>query len=281
MNPARRDRLARLTSLALLLVSAGSAGDAWGPSAQDPGAALAAVRRAVGNDQTAVRSLTLHGTLREGFDGVTARPLETPMPFEMRVLLPDHYVRIHTYKGTQRIFDGFSNGRAFYRTFLIRPDGSLDARPPQEVGRALLDIHRAYARRLLLGILADPGALTPALRVAREHFHHTITFADGDDQEITLEMSKDSRLPHRVRYVSEVHYPEPMTDADKKAGRMGSWTTTTAELTFTFEDHRAVGSLRLPHRIRQTALGRRFQEIQVERYEVNPRLTPKDFTGQD
>ena len=242
-------------------------------------------REALGGDAAiaGVKSLVLYGTVLSGFDGITAQPLNTPKTLEIRILLPTHYMRIER-DSRQEHRMGFRGGSPFVEVEAVSPDVRVSAssRPP---GPDVLSLFQQYLARLLLGMLGDAKDIA-AVKASRSPGSvgrsDAIAFAGPNGFAATVDIDTKSALPLRVRYVDDVRYPVALTDQDRAARRMpGPWTVERVEVTISFEDRRLTGSLLLPYLIRQTAAGRRFEEIRFDRIVVNPSLTAADFGRQD
>ncbi len=204
-------------------------------------------RTAIGGDANvaSVTSLVMKGTVRVSTpDG---GPPERGI--ELRILLPDHYVRIETAKDWVKR-SGFSG-----KTLLteIRAQGQMD-RPPANLGNSLLRAERARFARLLLGVgsittpevwltIRQPATGTPNMleATAQDSFMARVFYAV-------------SGVPLRVEY--------------EASGR---------QIVTAFGDRRPAGALRLPHTITTTLDGMPLEEITLSEIVVNPPLTAGDF----
>ena len=178
---------------------------------------------------------------------------------------------------------GFRGGSPFVEVEAVSPDvtgfGVIETTGPDVLSRSNI------IWRLLLGMLGDAKDIA-AVKASRSPGSvgrsDAIAFAGPNGFAATVDIDTKSALPLRVRYVDDVRYPVALTDQDRAARRMpGPWTVERVEVTISFEDRRLTGSLLLPYLIRQTAAGRRFEEIRFDRIVVNPSLTAADFGRQD
>jgi hypothetical protein len=234
-------------------------------------------RASVGSAKTNVKSLVLYGSCLAGFNGVTAQPLDRPKSLEIRLLLPDYYERIDK-DASEIVKNGFRKDEPFLVVEPIGRSVSVGSRPP---GPDVTVLHRLYVTRLLLGMVADArGVLPLEVRGSTARAgEDVVSLAGPDGFSAFVDVDRASGLPLRVRYMDDVRYPEPLSDDDRKAGRMpGPWNVERAEVTITFGDRRTVSGLQIPFWIKTTALGRRFEEIRLDRVVVNPPLSPSGFS---
>lgn len=220
-------------------------------------------RNAVGGEAAVmnVSSLVMKGVARvsAGDDGPPERAIE------IRVQLPDQYVRIETAAGwTKR--SGFSG-----KTLLteIVTNGQAE-KPPATMWAGLLRAEKARFARLLLGVgslaspevwltLRQPGGVTE-LGSAFETGRTTnvssarILEATARDNFATRVYFDATSVPLRVEY-----------DANRR------------KIAIAFSDRRKIGALMLPHTITTTLDGMPLEELTFTEIVVNPTLTKADF----
>ena len=146
---------------ALLVICQHGAVGAVAPGLQDDEAvsALTTARTAIRGDtrpEMRVDSLTLVGS-RTGPSRLTGM-VNPPEPFEIRVLLPDHYVRISTNPMIIGWY-GFRGDVLISKTLLTSSGVRMPSSVLQpEVVTAALREHRAKFTALVLGMLAETAA---------------------------------------------------------------------------------------------------------------------------
>jgi hypothetical protein len=209
-------------------------------------------RAALGGEAalTSVASLVMKGTARvpAGDDGPPDRTLE------IRIQLPDQYVRIETAKDWSRR-SGFSGD-----TLLTQVTRSGVAQtPPANLSAALLRGEKWRLARLLLGTasLATPEVWL-TIRQAPAAFQlgetgHVLEAASRDD--FLARIFYDAAgIPARV-------------EADVNRRRIAT----------SFKDRRKAGGLMLPHTITTTLDGMPVEELALSEIIVNAPLTAADF----
>ena len=220
-------------------------------------------RNAIGGEAAVmnVTSLVMKGIVRvsAGDDGPPERTIE------MRVLLPDQYVRIETAPGWAKR-SGFSG-----KTLLteIQVNGQAE-RPPANMWAGLLRGERGRLARLLLGFgsmvtpevwltLKQPGGVTE-LGSAFESGRTTnvssakVLEASARDNFAARTFYDATGVPLRVEY-----------EANRR------------KVLTAFSDRKKVGTLMLPHTIVTTLDGMPLEEIRLTEIAINPALTAKDF----
>lgn len=246
------------------------------PVPQEASGALRKARAAVGNEATRIRSLTLEGTIMSGFNGVTAEPMTTPVALTVQLLTPDYYLN-RQQTSSITYLRGFRGNAAFFESHRTGEKGTGRASP--SMGGRELAMFRAYVARLLLGMFAEAAAVMP-ITPTGSAANSQLSVKGPEGFAAVVELDSTTGLPLRVRYQDRVDYPErAVTDADRKSGVVPPWKNEVTEITISFEDRKQVDGFLVPLTIRQTAVGRRFEEIRLSRVVVNPRLTPADFGG--
>ena len=206
-------------------------------------------RNALGGEAAVmnVSSLVMKGTARvsAGDDGPPERTIE------MRMLLPDQYVRLER-GGTWSKRSGFSANALLT---VIRRGDAVDT-PPSTLAPNLLRAEKARFARLLLGIgsLATPEVwLTLRLAAPGSRVLEATSVKDNFAARVVYDAAG---VPLRVEY------------------QAGSRRVSTV-----FSDRRKVGDLLLPHTITTTLDGMPLEEITFREIAINRPLTKADFGG--
>lgn len=219
-------------------------------------------RKAIGGEANvmSVTSLVMKGTVRVSMpDG---GPPERGV--ELRLLLPDQYVRIETTKDWVKR-SGFSG-----KTLLteIRAQGQTN-RPPANLWASLLRGERGRFARLLLGVgsivtpevwltIRQPTGPTQAPRFEGAH-----AIATGAPN--VLEATAEGNFMARVFYAASGVPLRVEYEASRR------------QIVTAFGDRRSVGALRLPHTMTTTVDGMPFEEITLSEIVVNAPLSASDF----
>ena len=275
---------------ALLVICQHGAVEAVAPGLQDDEAvsALTAARTAIRGDtrpEMRVDSLTLVGS-RTGRSRATGM-VNPPDPFELRVLLPDNYLRINT----GRMAVNWSGFRGDVLISNLLPTSS-DVRISQSVLQpenvaALLREHRAKFTALVLGMLAETAApLSLEIRgMSQTDAIVSITFRGTEEFSAVLDVDTTTGLPVRVRHDADVRFPQPpeqrQNPPPSAGGRRVRMVTMPPrermEVAWMFDEWRPVADgLRLPHRITFSARGLMLDEYQIETIQIN-QLGSADF----
>jgi hypothetical protein len=206
-----------------------------------------------------LRTLVLRGHTRV-LNGATNR-LSAPRPTEIRILLPDHYLKT-CEAPAERYRNGFSSGRLLNAIVPTKPGVEFAA----EFGPEDLILERIQFTRLTLGMLARiSGVLDLAVQAKRAD-----TFeAKATGFQAQVDLDPVTRVPLRVRWDGDVHFPEPGSAFPSKPIR--------AEVVLSFEDRRVVAGLKLPYRIRRLSRDIVFEELLIDAIQVNPPLTAAQF----
>ena len=216
-------------------------------------------RNAIGGEAAVmnVTSLVMKGVLRvsAGDDGPPERAIE------VRLLLPDQYVRIETARDWSKR-SGFSGPRLLTE---ITKGAQVD-RPPASMTAALLRGERARFARLLLGIasLTSPEVwltLRQAAGPGRSGIGHTTIVNPASMLEATA----------RDNFMARVFY------GGSGAPVRVEYEAARRKIVTTFGDRRKIGTLMLPHLITTTLDGMPLEEIRLTEIVVNPPLTAADF----
>ncbi len=275
---------------ALLVICQHGAVGAVAPGLQDDEAVstLTAVRTAIRGDTRSamgVESLTLVGS-RTGRSRATGM-VNPPAPFEIRVLLPDHYVRIST-NVLIRSWNGFRGDVRLRKRFPRSADVRMSPAPvlSPENEAALLRTQKERFTALVLGLLAEmPGPLSLEIRgMSRIGEIVSIRFRGAEEFVAVLDVDTTTGLPVHVRHDTDLRFPrlaEQRQNASSAGARGGRVVTMPPlermEVMWTFEEWRAVeNGLRLPHRITFSARGVMLEEYRIETVEIN-QLSMADF----
>ena len=230
---------------------------------QEPAASLLdGGRRAVsgGTAVTEVRSLVVQGR-RRVLIGSTGK-LSELRPLEIRILLPDRYLRI-TVDGPSESRYGFARGELLNSIRALKPGDSFGG----TWGPEQLPIERAWFARFLLGMFSHTTAVA----------HLKIRSASGKSVELSgdegfsaaVDFDAATNLPLRVRHVGDVHFPVP--------GSTMPPTPQKADVVWTFDDRRPVGGLRLAHRVVRSAKDITLEEMLFDKFVINQPLDAAQF----
>lgn len=213
-------------------------------------------RNALGGEASVVgiTSLVMKGTVQ--VSAADGGPPERAI--ELRILLPDQYLRLESGGGwTKR--SGFSGNRLLTE---ITSQGMVD-RPPATMTEALLRAEKQRLARLLLGTasLATPEVwlnvrMPPGASEAGSVSVGRVLEAASKDNFLVRAFYDAAALPMRVEY-----------DASRR------------RISTAFGDRRKVGGVLLPHTMTTTLDGMPLEEIRLSEIAVNPALTKADFGG--
>jgi hypothetical protein len=227
---------------------------------------LDVARRAVGVDRTAVKTLVVKGWSRRSFNVVTAEFGNMAGPTEYRFHPPDRLLRI----AALAISPGLTEERRGTR------DGEIVAAGPgnEAVARGTL----VEIRRIGLGLVLWTDELSLTVHPVAGQAHG-IEVRGPDGSRGVIDFDPATSLPARFRYEGGYSLPEgpPVPVEQRRPGVQVPMTRERGEITLSFEDHRLVDGLRLPHRIRWTARGITIRELRVDEILVNPPLGRDDF----
>lgn len=243
-----------------------------GPKAWQTANVIAEAQAAIGSTRALqdVRSLILQGTVREGFNGVTGKLINTAYPVEIRIIRPDHFVRIVTTQSME-VRNGYRGAELLNEWIPLRPDINYHVQSRPE------DIKHEHARfaRLILGMLAEPR--TSLRLTAKASGTGFVELVGPDGFRMTLELDSVTRLPSAVRYQDELPFAIPMTPDAAKKGVAPLPKPERADVAWVFDDHRLTDGLRLPYRVRQVSRDVTFFDMRFDRILVNPPLKSSDF----
>lgn len=220
-------------------------------------------QQAVGSAEAlrSLQSVHLQGRVRV-LNGATGQ-LTGPYPLEIRIMLPDRYLRIENRRAFE-LRSGFARDKLLSAMVATSSEGSFGATyAPDEIDR-----ERQRLGHLMLGLLAYevPVARLP-IGPASSPTAVSVPAADGGPG--TLEFDQASGLPIRLRYEGNVHFPVPGSTMPPPPER--------AEIIWTYGDRRTVAGLAFPHRIVRTSRDITLEEITFDSIVLNT-LTEKAFT---
>jgi hypothetical protein len=191
---------------------------------------------------------------------------------EIKILLPDHYLRVDAIPTSQRIA-GFAG-----KTLLsaIR-DGEAVSYPPDQLKPQILKFERFWMARLLLGTttyvssemsmrfqsiggaleMTDPRAnARNAASVDLSHLDPLAVMALGDDGFATRWTVDTAHLPVKLSY--------------QGGSDRGTWT-------ITFADRRSTGGVLMPYRITTMNGDRVVDDLSFDQILINPEIGKGDF----
>jgi hypothetical protein len=202
---------------------------------------------------------------------------------EIRVLLPDHFLRIETF-GTSQRASGFA-GKVLLTEMR---DGNRIELPPENITPQLMRLVHAHFTRFMLGavtyVTADqqltfrsaggaPAMVDPRDR-ARAAIAATVPQSAAGSAVVTnltperfaMDVTSEN-LNARYEVDSVTRMPVRLTfqGARKEPNTMK------------FEDRRAVSGLNLPYRVTTSTRDRALETIVFDEILVNPELTKGDF----
>ena len=242
-----------------------------------PGEALSAqqqARSALGLQSAAsdVKSILLQGVTREGFNAVTGE-LSRVRPFEIRMLFPDHYLRIDQIQDSVATV-GFQGDRVINEWVALSPGSEAHAvdNPNQ------LQQLRGVFARLALGMLAEPQT---ALRLRAKGLvnvgdERRIEYEGSDGMLATLVVDRQSAIPTRVEYDAHIRFPSKLSPEARRYGVPPLAPPQPARIDLQFSDRRMISAISLPHLIVRSSRGTVFEEMRVQRVVLNS-LTANTF----
>lgn len=224
-----------------------------------------------------LKSLVLKGMARTGFNGVTGEPNATGHSIEIRMLLPDHYLRIDSDGRLERRA-GFGGGTLLNQWRALRPD--VDFRASWPADQIMLE--RQTCARLLLGMLAlkDPALGVRVVAESTDDDMRTLELVGHTGFSARLDLQRPSLVPLRLRVNEDVRFPVAMSAAQKRAGVPPLPSPERAEVVWLFEDRRVVSGLNLPHRFKRVARNVVLEDWRIDGIVVNPPLRQTDFVRQ-
>ena len=223
-------------------------------------------RMAVGSAVSKVKAFEMKGKSKVDLGGSLI-----DCTVDIKVLLPDHYLRIDS-TATDAKLAGYAGKNVLNA---IRAGGNLQT-PPDNLHQAILKNEQARLARLLLGMatyvtpdvamtfrsagmvggMVDPRDSPKATATAQGRGEPNVAEINGSNQfRARLIVGASSRMPERLIYPGS---PGP-------------------EETMAFEDRRDVGGFKLPYRVTTTAGGRTIDVLMFDEIVVNPEIGKGDF----
>jgi hypothetical protein len=181
---------------------------------------------------------------------------------EIRILLPDHYLRIDTAPFGRRL-NGVAGNTGINLT--ERANGQI-AQDPSDA-RNLLFADRSQLARLMLGLAAYTSPALPVALSTRD----TPQAMPGPSDPLGIDATGDHGFEGFIaRLVLDAKSRTP--------GRVVFWDGDRTVLTTAFADRRSTGGMKAPYSIVTTAGERIVDEMLFDEVTVNPKLTKADFS---
>ena len=227
-------------------------------------------RMAIGDGGANVAKL--HGLILKGRSKFIVEGGLTGAAVEIKLLLPDHYLRIDT-SGTVQKMAGYAG-----KTVLSAiHDGPLVTLPPESLLKTILQNEKHRVARLLLGATTYVGgdvAMTFSSVPRSVEFvdprvnPRTSISVDNSTAEPLTALVSGERFSAQFMCDGKTRMPAQITyvGADKKP------------VIIRFEDRRVVDGLHLPFHIITTSDGRIIDELSLDEIFVNPELSKRDFS---
>jgi len=222
-------------------------------------------RMAVGSAISKVKTLELKGKSKVDVGGslIDCR-------VDIKILLPDHYLRIDTTPTDSKLA-GYA-GKTILNAI---KSGSNVSVPPDNLTSAILKNERARVSRLLLGmatyvtpdlpLIFHSSGITGGVVDPRSSPKSTVTMEGRGEPNAADITGADGFRAHLV-----------VGATDKMPVRL-SYPNSGADETMTFEDRRDAGGFKLPYRITTMAGGRTIDVLMFDQIDVNPEIGKGDF----
>jgi hypothetical protein len=224
-------------------------------------------RMAVGGGAVAkIRTLELKGQSKI----VNADASFIDCDVDIRILLPDHYLRIDATASDAKLA-GFAGKNVLNA---IRSGGNLSL-PPANLTSAILKNERARLARLLLGGITY---VTPEQLLLFHSSGLTGGMIDPRESAKTAARMEGRGEPN----VAEITGPEGfharmIVDASSRWPTRLMYRSGSQDETITFEDRREIDGLKLPYRITTSVGGRVIDALIFDEIRVNPEMSKGDF----
>ena len=228
-----------------------------------------ASRAAIGRGEGSIknlRSLILKGHARLAQDGGSTAESSV----EIKILLPDAYLRVDTLGGTVRA-TGFEGNHLLTKI----TEGGQTSAPPASMTSSLIKGERARFARLLLGSATE---LSPVLRLVGRSAPG-IGGMERPGEGARIGAVYDSANELRLIEFSgpDGFYTRFVVDSAKLPQRLEFQGAKDEIWTTTFSDRRAVGGLLLPYHIVTQGRGAVREDLRLDEIQVNPELSKGDF----
>jgi len=181
---------------------------------------------------------------------------------EIRVLLPDSYLRIDTAPFGRR-FAGVSGNTPL--NLIERANGQTTQDPND--ARTLQFADRAQLARLMLGVAAYTSPATPLALSTRD----TPQAMPGPSDPLGIDATGDHGFEGFIARMI-------LDPKSRTPGRVVFFGPDRAVFTTTFTDRRSVGGMKAPYSIITTSGDRIVDELLFDEVAVNPKLTKADFS---
>ena len=228
---------------------------------------------------TQLRSLILRGQIRTLADN--GAPLDGTI--EIKVLLPDSFLRVETY-GTVQRFLGLS-GRSLLTAFR---DGNRIELPPEKAVPQMLGATRAHFTRLMLGVatyitsdrqmtIRSAGG-TPTMVDPRESARAAVASPTPQSAAGSAIMTNPGLDPFSLDVQSENFFARFVVDSSTRLPVQLVFAGGKQEpTTLAFGDRRTVGGFDLPYLMTTTVGSRTLERVVFNEILVNPELSKADF----
>ena len=181
---------------------------------------------------------------------------------EIRVLLPDNYLRIDTAPFGRRL-TGVSGSTAI--NLIERANGQTTQDPND--AKNLLFADRAQFARLMLGVAAYTSPALPVALSTRD----TPQAMPGPSDPLGIDATGDHGFEGFIARL--------ILDAKSRTpGRVVFWDADHTVTTTVFADRKSTGGMKAPYSIITTAGERIVDEMLFDEVAVNPKLTKADFS---
>ena len=178
---------------------------------------------------------------------------------EIRVLLPDRYLRIDTGAFGLRQ-SGYAGGQTLDRI----ENAAGRAAPDSRSAAAILQSDRSELARLMLGVAMYVSADVPMKLQTRD----TQIEMPGLPEALGIDATGDT-FAARIAFDGRSHLP----------ARLVFWSGDRTVLTTAFADRRSAGGMQVPYKIVTTSGADRIvDELRFDEVAVNPPLTNADFS---
>lgn len=269
----------KLRQVGICVAVSGAIGIPWiAVNAQREGAPtthLVAAQKAVRPGPRAPRleAFSLRGTVRHV--NIRTGVLGPEEAFELRVSLPDRYVRIEKgplvlkqegYRGTEVLNRWVPQQQTV--TFI------------SNVASNQLEIERLKCARIVLGLFAETrtGLDIQAASVERRGGSIVLRMSGLDGFASDLELNARTLLPERIAYDGEVPFPQNKSAQEKSPPQLAMMPPAEkASIVLHFDDRLPVGGFVVPRRIRQVSRDILFEEIVIAEAKINPAFADADF----
>jgi hypothetical protein len=218
---------------------------------------FAAARIAIfGGPGGIARLKALRFTGRSRFAGVDGEMLSATV--EIRVLLPDHYLRVDSGSFGRRVV-GYAGNSSL--DVIVSATGT--PAPERRSTAAMLQADRSELARLMLGVAMYASEEVPMKLQTRD----TQIEMPGLPEALGIDATGET-FAARIAFDGKTHLPV----------RLVFWSGDRTALTTAYTDRRSTGDMKAPYRIVTTAGDRIVDELSFDEVTVNPKLTKTDFS---